>query len=61
MRKIAIKVCGMRDSQNISDLAKLNPDYMGFIFFGKSKRDVTDNLQKTDLEKLPTSIKKVEL
>ena len=49
----------MRESQNISDLAELKPNYMGFIFFGKSKRDVTDNLNKIDLEKLPASIKKV--
>jgi phosphoribosylanthranilate isomerase len=59
MRKIKIKVCGMRESQNISDLAKLNPDYMGFIFFGKSKRDVSETLNKSDLENLPRSIKKV--
>jgi phosphoribosylanthranilate isomerase len=59
MRNIAIKVCGMRESQNIRDLAKLNPDYIGFIFFGKSKRDVTNNLQEADLEHLPKSIKKV--
>ena len=49
----------MRESQNISDLAKLNPDYMGFIFFGKSKRDVSETLNKSDLENLPRSIKKV--
>ena len=59
MRKIKIKVCGMRESQNISDLAQLHPDYMGFIFFNQSKRDVSTSLKKTDLENIPKSIKKV--
>ena len=34
-----LKVCGMRDSQNIKELLKLRPDYMGFIFYDKSKRN----------------------
>ena len=59
MKEIKIKVCGMRESQNISDLAKLNPDYMGFIFFEKSKRDVSKKLKRNDLDKIPTTIKKV--
>tara|TARA_Y100000385_G_C13044832_1_gene616969 strand:+ start:928 stop:1545 length:618 start_codon:yes stop_codon:yes gene_type:complete len=33
-----IKICGMRDYRNIIDVSKLNPDYMGFIFYEKSKR-----------------------
>jgi phosphoribosylanthranilate isomerase len=35
-----IKVCGMRDPKNILDVASLNPDYMGFIFYEGSKRYV---------------------
>ena len=27
-----LKVCGMRSSENILNLAKIMPDYMGFIF-----------------------------
>ena len=37
-----IKVCGMRNVDNISELLKLTPDYIGFIFYDKSKRFVTD-------------------
>lgn len=37
-----VKVCGMRDAENISELIKLKPDYIGFIFYGKSKRFVTN-------------------
>lgn len=33
-----IKVCGMRDSANVGQLAELKPDYMGFIFYSDSKR-----------------------
>lgn len=37
-----IKVCGMRDADNISNLLRLKPDFVGFIFYKKSKRFVTD-------------------
>lgn len=35
-----VKVCGMRDPQNITQLSRLPIDYMGFIFWEKSKRFV---------------------
>lgn len=38
--KPGLKICGMRDAQNINDVAALNPDFMGFIFYEKSKRYV---------------------
>ncbi|WP_111706533.1 phosphoribosylanthranilate isomerase [Lutibacter citreus] len=50
-----IKVCGMRDAENISELIKLKPDYLGFIFYGKSKRFVT-NFPEIEI---PSEIKKV--
>jgi phosphoribosylanthranilate isomerase len=50
-----IKVCGMRDAENISELVKLKPDFVGFIFYNKSKRFVTD-FPPIDL---PKTIKKV--
>ena len=50
-----IKVCGMRDAENISELIKLEPDYIGFIFYSKSKRFVT-NFPKIEI---PSKIKKV--
>lgn len=33
-----IKVCGMMDSVNIAEVARLQPDYMGFIFYEGSPR-----------------------
>ena len=35
-----IKVCGMRDSENIRAVAELKVDLMGFIFYPKSPRYV---------------------
>ena len=35
-----IKVCGMKYPDNIREVAKLQPDYLGFIFYEKSKRFV---------------------
>jgi phosphoribosylanthranilate isomerase len=50
-----IKVCGMRDTENISGLIALKPDFVGFIFYKNSKRFVADFPQI----KFPDSIKKV--
>ena len=33
-----LKVCGMKFSENISEIESLEPDFMGFIFYKKSKR-----------------------
>lgn len=37
-----IKVCGMRQPENIDAVAGLGIDYMGFIFYPKSPRYITD-------------------
>lgn len=50
-----IKVCGMRDSENISELMTLKPDYIGFIFYAQSKRFVAELPQI----EIPASVKKV--
>lgn len=45
----------MRDKENISGLMTLKPDYIGFIFYDKSKRFVADFPQI----EIPSSVKKV--
>jgi len=45
----------MRNSENITDLVSLNPDYIGFIFYGKSKRYVKEFPEVI----IPKTIKKV--
>lgn len=37
-----LKVCGMREAHNINALVRLEPDYMGFIFWEPSKRYCTE-------------------
>lgn len=42
-----IKVCGMRDPENIREVATLGVDYIGLIFFaGSPRRIITDNGDK---------------
>jgi phosphoribosylanthranilate isomerase len=43
-----LKVCGMRETENILDLSILKPDYMGFIFWEKSSRFVKKSTPKLD-------------
>ncbi|UPS91867.1 phosphoribosylanthranilate isomerase [Bizionia sp. M204] len=49
-----LKVCGMKFSDNMEAVAKLGPDYLGFIFYKKSAR-FFDGVIPT----LPNTIKKV--
>lgn len=37
---LKIKVCGMRDPQNIKAIDNLNPEYLGFIFYPPSPRNM---------------------
>lgn len=34
-----VKICGMRDADNILEIASLKPNYMGFIFYKPSPRN----------------------
>jgi len=56
---INIKVCGMRDESNIKDLVKVNPDYIGFIFYPGSKRFIGEDFNLKILDYIPDSISKV--
>ena len=51
--RLSLKVCGMK--HNTLEVAQLQPDYLGFIFFEKSKR----NYDKAHIEILPEGIQKV--
>lgn len=57
MNELKVKVCGMRDGENISGIALANPDYMGFIFYPKSSRYVGENAS-LGLDYLPMSATK---
>ena len=40
--KLKVKVCGMRDADNIRDVESLGIDMIGFIFWPKSSRYVSE-------------------
>lgn len=41
--KLKLKVCGMKYAENIQQVAALQPDYMGFIFYKNSPRFVGED------------------
>ncbi len=41
---LSLKVCGMQQPGNIMQVAELQPDYMGFIFYDKSPRFFNEEL-----------------
>jgi phosphoribosylanthranilate isomerase len=43
-----LKVCGMREPDNIAALSALQPDYMGFIFWAPSSRYVSETTPVLD-------------
>lgn len=45
----------MKETENITEISTLQPDYLGFIFWEKSKRNMTLD----DIPELPETIKKV--
>ncbi|MCC9135301.1 phosphoribosylanthranilate isomerase [Pontibacter silvestris] len=54
-----VKVCGMREPGNIQEIAAMQPDYFGFIFFQGSKRYAAEHIDQHFISGLPGSIKKV--
>jgi phosphoribosylanthranilate isomerase len=42
MKQTKLKICGMK--HNVAQVAALQPDYLGFIFYTKSSRDYEDDV-----------------
>ena len=42
MKRFQVKVCGNNNVENFKKIAAVEPDYVGFIFYPKSKRFVED-------------------
>lgn len=55
MKEIKLKICGMKYSENIEEIALLQPDYLGFIFWSNSSR----NMDYDSIPILPSGVKKV--
>lgn len=54
-----LKVCGMRDAENIKELAELKPDFIGFILYDKSPRFIGNQLDPELFQSIPREIRKV--
>ncbi len=55
-----IKICGMRDPENIAQVAALSPMLMGFIFYDKSPRNAA-GLDPEVIRRLPDFIRPVAI
>ncbi len=53
------KVCGMKDAGNVRDVAQLQPDFMGFIFYEKSPRYMAAVLLPEHLDVVDRQTKRV--
>ena len=51
-----LKICGMKHASNIAAVAALEPDYLGFIFYPKSPRFISE-ISAELIKYVPTSIK----
>ncbi|MFW0717656.1 phosphoribosylanthranilate isomerase [Pedobacter sp. N23S346] len=58
MNKLKLKVCGMKLAANIAAVAALRPDYLGFIFYEKSPRLISD-VSAELIKYIPSEIKTV--
>ncbi|TDG36523.1 phosphoribosylanthranilate isomerase [Pedobacter changchengzhani] len=58
MKHLKLKVCGMKFASNIAAVADLAPDYLGFIFYEKSPRFISD-VSAELIKYVPAEIKTV--
>jgi len=58
MRDLKLKVCGMKFAANIAAVAGLQPDYLGFIFYGKSPRYISE-VSAELIKYVPSEVKTV--
>ncbi len=53
-----IKICGMRETENIREVSELKPDLLGFIFYSGSQRYAGELLDPGVISKIPENIRK---
>lgn len=59
IKKIRIKICGLKDPGNIEEVAALSPQFMGFILYEGSLRYISLKDSERELKKIPGNIQKV--
>jgi len=50
MKRLELKVCGLKEPENINDVVALDPQRIGFIFYAGSPRYVLPTLQPEELK-----------
>lgn len=55
---LLIKICGMRDPDNIKEVTTLQPDLLGLIFYPQSPRYIGKNPEDTLFREIPSGISK---
>lgn len=53
-----LKICGLKDPQNILEVSAIKPDMVGFIFYEGSVRFVGSKFKRGDLRNIPDHILK---
>ncbi len=53
-----LKICGLKYPDNLEEVAKLQPDYIGFIFYRASKRYMGETLSAEHVQQIDKTIKK---
>ena len=54
-----VKICGMTDAETIQTAIQHKVDYLGFVFYKKSPRNLTINQAKQLTNNIPTNVKRV--
>ncbi|MEM9051427.1 MAG: phosphoribosylanthranilate isomerase [Bacteroidota bacterium] len=55
-----VKICGMKEIENVREVAALQPDFMGFIFYNKSKRFVLEKQTASRLRSMTSDLGEIE-
>ncbi|MDI3526485.1 MAG: phosphoribosylanthranilate isomerase [Tenuifilum sp.] len=56
---VEIKICGITPNDNLNQLVALKPNFLGFIFYQNSLRDVTGCAHEIDFSIIPEDINRV--
>ena len=54
-----VKICGMTDADTIQTAIQYKVDYLGFVFYKKSPRNLTIEKAKQLTKNIPTNVKRV--
>ncbi len=54
-----VKVCGLKDRENLSEVIHLNPDFIGFVFFPASARYIGNDMAMQHFIKSIKTVSKV--